>query len=185
MDTVRLEPLSSTHLPELERLVLDADVLRFLRVPEPVPAGFARRWLGRYEDGRGDGSLEGFAGVDRDGRFLGLGLVPHIDREAGEVELGYVVAPEARGRGVAGAILVALTRWAFDEAGALRAFLLIDVENRASSRVAERCGYRLEGVLRSIHLKQGRRIDAELWSRLPSDPEPDEQAPARAAAGRA
>jgi RimJ/RimL family protein N-acetyltransferase len=35
--------------------------------------------------------------------------------------------------------------------------------------VAERCGYIREGVMRSIHHKQGKRIDASLWSRLPSD----------------
>jgi hypothetical protein len=29
------------------------------------------------------------------------------------------------------------------------------------------------GVMRSQHLKQGIRIEAGLWSRLPTDPEPD------------
>ena len=77
---------------------------------------------------------------------------------------------EARGRGVATALLRALTRWAFDTAAALRVVLLIDTENTASSRVAARCGYVREGVMRSVHLKQGRRIDQEVWSLLPSDP---------------
>jgi RimJ/RimL family protein N-acetyltransferase len=44
------------------------------------------------------------------------------------------------------------------------------VENAPSKRIAERCGYQREGVMRSIHLKQDRRVDAELWSRLPTDP---------------
>jgi RimJ/RimL family protein N-acetyltransferase len=48
-------------------------------------------------------------------------------------------------------------------------FLIIDVDNEPSRRVAERCGYRHEGDMRSIHLKGGRRIDAGLWSRLPAD----------------
>ena len=47
--------------------------------------------------------------------------------------------------------------------------LIIDVANPASRRVAERCGYRLEGTMRSIHLKPERPDDAELWSRLRSD----------------
>ena len=62
-----------------------------------------------------------------------------------------------------------LTDWAFDEVGAERITLIIDVANEGSRRVAERCGYVREGAMRSIHLKQGRRVDAELWSRLPSD----------------
>jgi RimJ/RimL family protein N-acetyltransferase len=47
--------------------------------------------------------------------------------------------------------------------------LVINVDNAASERVAARCGYTREGVMRSIHLKQDIRVDAALWSRLPSD----------------
>jgi RimJ/RimL family protein N-acetyltransferase len=47
--------------------------------------------------------------------------------------------------------------------------LVIDVANVASQRVAERCGYVREGVMRSVHFKGDVRIDAELWSRLASD----------------
>jgi RimJ/RimL family protein N-acetyltransferase len=62
-----------------------------------------------------------------------------------------------------------LTDWAFEELGALRLELLIGVTNDASKRVAERSGYRFEGVLRSRHFKQDMREDTEIWSRLPSD----------------
>jgi RimJ/RimL family protein N-acetyltransferase len=169
---LRLEPLSARHLDDLDALAHDPEVLRFTRVPEPVPPGFAGSWLGRYEAGRRDGSAEGFAAIDGNGTFLGLALAPDIDVEGRQLELGYIVAAAARGRGVATAILRRLTRWAFTEAGALRAYLMIEVDNVASRRVAERCGYVQEGVLRSVHLKQDRRADLTLWSRLPSDPEP-------------
>jgi RimJ/RimL family protein N-acetyltransferase len=167
---VRLEPLSERHVGELEALVADPDVLHFTRVPEPAPAGFARRWVERYEQGREAGTHFGFAAVDGDGAFLGLALAPAFDAEGREVELGYIVAPAARGRGVATAMVRELTRWAFEELGALRAYLLIDATNAASLRVAERAGYVHEGVMRSVHLKQGRRIDQAVWSRLPTDP---------------
>jgi RimJ/RimL family protein N-acetyltransferase len=144
-------------------------VLRFTRVPEPVPPDFERAWLARYEAARLDGSAEAFAAVDEDEAFVGLALAPSIDREAGEVELGYIVAPAARGRGAATEILRALSDWALASLGAMRIVLIIDVGNPASARVAERCGYTREGVMRSIHLKPGVRVDAALWSRLPSD----------------
>jgi RimJ/RimL family protein N-acetyltransferase len=125
-----------------------------------------------YEQARRDGSREAFAVVE-DGRLLGLALAPHIDREAGEVELGYIVGPWARGRGVATEALRLLTRWAFDELGAQRIELIIEAANAPSVRVAERCGYVLEGERRSTYLKQGRRVDARIYSRLPSDPDPN------------
>ena len=170
-DRLRLEPLVAAHAPHLHTLVDDPDVLRFTRVPEPVPPGFADGWGARYEAGRAAGTMEGFAAFDPSGgAFLGLALIPEIDREARQVELGYLVAPPARGRGIATEMLRFLTRCAFEEAGALRAVLLIDVDNVASQRVAERCGYVLEGVARSLHLKQELRTDTQIWSRLPSDP---------------
>ena len=166
---LRLVPLAAGHLDAMDALVRDPDVLRFTRVPEPAPPGFARDWLDRYLAGRADGSRIGFAVEDDAGAFLGLALAPSIDAEAGEVELGYIVAPDARGRGVATALLRELTRWALDELRAQRIVLLIDAENAGSLRVAERCGYVREGVMRSAWVKQDRRADQEIWSRLPSD----------------
>ena len=165
-----LRPLAEEHLDAVGGLFDDPDVLRFTRLPVPPPPGFERQWLDRYQAGRRDGTREAFAVVDDDGRFLGMAMAVDIDREAREVELGYIVAPAARGRGVATAMLDELTHWAFAELEALRITLIIDVENRASTRVAERCGYVLEGVMRSSYLKDDLRIDAGLWSRLPSDP---------------
>jgi RimJ/RimL family protein N-acetyltransferase len=169
--SVVLEPLAREHLPGVENLLRDPEVLYFTRVPEPPSADFAETWLNRYESGREDGTREGFAIVDGRGEFLGLALAPRLDREARTAELGYIVAPAARGRGVATEALRLLTKWAFEERGMLRLELLIGVENGASKRVAERSGYRREGVLRSVHLKQDRREDTEIWSRLAADPE--------------
>ena len=50
--------------------------------------------------------------------------------------------------------------------------LQISVDNEPSRRVAARCGYVREGVMRSVHVKQELREDLELWSRLPGDPSP-------------
>ena len=164
---IRLEPLGPSHLEGVAALVEDPTVRRYTRIPEPPPSGFASEWLARYDDGRRDGTREGFAAVDADdGTFLGLALAPRIDSEAQTVELGYVVAAPARGRGVATEILRLLTEWAFSTLDAVRIELLISVGNPASKRVAERCGYQLEGVLRSLYYKPGVRDDFEVWSRL-------------------
>ena len=170
MNTLRLELLSDAHLAGVAALVADPEVLRFTRVPTPVPPDFAHTWIGRYEEARRDGTREAFAVVDGDGSFLGLAMAPVIDREGRTAELGYVVAPEARGRGVATQALRLLTEWAFAELGALRLELHISVDNEPSKRVAANCGYVREGVLRSVHVKQGVRADTEIWSRLPGDP---------------
>jgi RimJ/RimL family protein N-acetyltransferase len=168
---IRLIPVGEEHLAMIAALTQDPDVQRFARVPVPVPPDFAQTWLQRYETGRLDGSCEAFVAVDgRSGEVLGAGMAPHIDRATRTAELGYVVAPQARGRGVATEILRLLTEWGFSELGALRLELLISVDNVASKHVAARCGYVQEGVLRSLHVKQDVREDTEIWSCLPGDP---------------
>ncbi len=170
MSSIRLEPFAEGHLVGFRDMLKDRDVLRFTRMPEPVPAGFDRSWAALYDQGEANGTRKNFAIVDGyEGTFLGVAVVPSIDAEAATAELGYVVAPWARGRGVATDALGQLTTWAFSELGMVRLELLISIDNFASKRVAEHCGYRFEGVLRSLHFKQGRRSDTESWSRLASD----------------
>lgn len=173
MARVTLEPFGEQHLPDLIAMLGDPDLLRFTRVPDPPPEGFAGDWLARYQDGRTDGSREAFAALDEDGAFAGLALAPSIDVVAEEAELGYVVAPQARGRGVATAMLGELTRWAFGDRGLLRVYLIIDVANPASLAVARRGGYLHEGTLRNTFVKPGApRADVTIWSRLANDEGP-------------
>jgi RimJ/RimL family protein N-acetyltransferase len=164
---IRLEPFDRSHLAFLAELLDDPDVVRFTRVPADTPPGFSETWFGAYEQGRRDGTREAFAIVD--GGFLGVAVAPRIDRASRTAELGYLVAPAARGRGVATEALRLLTDWAFAQ-DLHRLELLISHENEGSKRVAERCGYVREGLLRSYWLKDDVRGDTEIWSRLPTDP---------------
>jgi RimJ/RimL family protein N-acetyltransferase len=166
---VRLVPLAREHLPGVEGLLDDPEVLRFTRMPDQAPPDFIETWFGLYERGRLDGTREAFAALGDEGEFLGLALAPKIEREAQTAELGYIVAPAARGRGVATAALRLLTEWAFAELDMVRLELLIGAANEPSKRVAERNGYRREGLFRSLYVKEGLRDDVEIWSRLASD----------------
>ena len=170
MGGVRLESFSRAHLGVLAELAADPDVQRFTRFPVPTPPDFAEVWWSRLEEGRRRQSRESFAVIEEGaGRVLGIAGAPKIDHEARTAELGYLIAPSARGRGVATQALAMLTNWALTELRALRLELLISDQNPASRQVAIRCGYHLEGLLRSLHLKDDIRWDTEIWSRLPTD----------------
>jgi RimJ/RimL family protein N-acetyltransferase len=170
---VRLVPLGEEHLPGVAAMVADPDVVRFTRFPEPLPEGFIAQWYARYRDGRRDGTCGAFAIIAAGGEFLGLALAVHIDGQAREAELGYMLAPGARGRGAATQALRQLSDWALDTIGMQRLQLLISADNEASSRVAKRAGYTLDGVLRSLYVKPGLRSDTEVWSLLPADVRPE------------
>jgi RimJ/RimL family protein N-acetyltransferase len=101
-----------------------------------------------------------------------LGEILLFSREWQVGELAYVVAPVARGRGIATDALKLLSRWALDQLGLQRLELKADPNNVASQRVAEKAGYQREGLLRSSFVVRGRRSDSVLYSRLPNDSSP-------------
>jgi ribosomal-protein-alanine N-acetyltransferase len=163
--SIHLVPFSPEHRAAFAETIRDPDGLRFTGTPDPIPDGWEDDWMRRYAE---KDDRYNFAILDADDSFVGYAVAFSVDRKDLEAELGYSVSPWARGRGVATAALDALTAWAFDE-GLLRVSLMIAVSNQASSRVAEKAGYTLEGVLRSMHQKNGRREDMQTWSKLPSD----------------
>ena len=166
-DEIRLEPLDARHAASMDALARDVDVARFTRLPDPVPDAFGERWVERYRRGRDERTNEGFAIVDfESGDFLGFMALVSLNLETQEAEAGYIVASNARGRGVATRGLRLLTAWAFAELPLERIELHIDAENSPSEIVAQRCGYTREGVLRWTYLKPGVRSDTIVYSKL-------------------
>ena len=81
-----------------------------------------------------------------------------------------------RGRRAASAVresstaLRLLSQWSLEAVGLQRLELITDPDNRASQRVADKVGFRREGVLRA-HLRHpdGRVRDSVLFSLLPGE----------------
>ena len=168
---IRLRPLTAADEPGFAMLVADPDVLRFTRVPDAPAPDFARMWLERYLTAWEEGSRAGFAiETVADGGWAGFAGIVGYDAAAAQAELGYMVTPAFRGRGLAVRALRLLTDWALTEIGLARVELIIGVDNDASLRVARRCGYVSEGVRRSMWVKGDRRADVAVFSRLPDDP---------------
>ena len=170
-DAIRLEPLGSRFADELGALALDDDVRRYTFVPSTPRDGFGADWARAYDDAWADGSRAGFAVLDAaTGAFVGMAGFVKLDLDARQAEAGYVVAPAARGRGLARRALALLTAWGFGELELVRIELRIDVTNEPSLAVARRAGFTQDGVLRSLSFKEGRRSDISVWSRLRDEP---------------
>jgi [ribosomal protein S5]-alanine N-acetyltransferase len=162
--------MSRGDVPDLLELVADEAIKEFTLVPTAAGESFVRSWIRGYEDGWRGGTRAGFVvRAAGGGEFLGFASMFGLVLPAGEAEIGYAVAPGARGRGVAGRALALLTRWGLGELGLERIELRIAVTNPVSERVAARGGYTQEGVLRHVHFKEGRRVDLGVWSRLRGD----------------
>ena len=83
--------------------------------------------------------------------------------------LGYWVRTSCAGRGVASAAAHLVAHFGFEELGLRRIEIVVNVDNAASLRVAEKVGATREGVLRNRLVNDGRAEDAVMFSLLPSD----------------
>jgi RimJ/RimL family protein N-acetyltransferase len=99
------------------------------------------------------------------GEIVGGANLHHLDAERSIVEIGYWVLPHARGRGFGTRIARLLAEHAFG-LGVERVAAYVNVGNVASERVLERAGYTREGVVRSMPVPSGRRVDKTLFSLL-------------------
>jgi RimJ/RimL family protein N-acetyltransferase len=147
-----LRPWREADAPALVAVYRDDDVLRRWTSPGPRDEPAAVRWVRGERQGWEAGQRYAFAVVEQAGRAPGGTLVGHavLKPHAEGAEVGYWTAAHARGRGVAPRALQALTHWAFaaftaDEMPRLD--LLHRIDNTASCRVADKCGYSFAEIM--------------------------------------
>jgi RimJ/RimL family protein N-acetyltransferase len=87
--------------------------------------------------------------IDRsDGRIIGSTGFHHIHWQVPRFEIGYWLRTSCTGKGYAAEAVRALSRAAFKQLGVARLDIHCDDLNEASAKVAERCGFTLDAVLR-------------------------------------
>lgn len=104
-----------------------------------------------------------------DGRYLGGTGLHRFDWETGRFEIGYWLRDSAVGRGYASEAAWRLTTFAFAELGAERVEIRADVLNARSRQVAERLGFKLEGILRAWTRWDGQLRDQAVYSLIRSE----------------
>jgi RimJ/RimL family protein N-acetyltransferase len=146
----------------------DPEILRWRHRPLPDPAeaeAYIRRRTGEWA---------------RDERLTWAVCEPTTGEMLGEVELDLDLChgtadvacwalPAARGRGMTTTALSAVLRFAFGGLGLHRVTYAWADGNIPSGRVAEKCGFRIEGRQRDAWLVDGRRVDVHVAGRLATD----------------
>jgi RimJ/RimL family protein N-acetyltransferase len=163
---LHLRPWRPSDAADVQAACSDPEIARWTYVPVPYTASVASAWVGSealtaWATGRG----AHFAVLDSVSGAL-LGSVGVTNRDRGVWEIGWWVAPAARGRGVATDAARTLLRW-------LRAATDVSVVewravvgNVGSRIVASRLGFTFEGVQRARFAKDGVREDDWVGSLL-------------------
>lgn len=164
-ETITLRPVRQSDLERLYDFHLDianrGPYFPIGIMPEPV---FRKKFseTGFWEDDNGTLVI-----VDRADEIVGhiefFRTVSYLD----ELELSYhVYSEEHSGQGIATEAVTLMTGYLFDRKKHNRIRLIIHPENAASKRVAEKCGYKYEGISRGAWFHRGRNHDVVVFAIL-------------------
>ncbi len=150
----------------------DPDVARYTMVPSPYTLSDAEEFIAGRSDAWAEGNFT-FAIVDAvTDEFLGMCGVHNSQPgglAGGAAEVGYWLAPGARGRGVMTRALTLLCRWCFESMPLERLTWYTLEGNTASRAVAERVGFQIEGYVRLGIIHRGTRVDCWMGGLLRAD----------------
>ena len=170
-DVVLLRPWGEADAPGMVLAFSDPVMQRFSWRTTAFTETDARDYFAEQEEARLRGEELNFALAEPRDQDVVLGgaSLYEVRLDRGCAAVGYWLAPQARGRGLATHAVRLLARWAFAELGLARLELTCSPDNEASQHVAGRCGFSREGLLRSHVPFKGARRDSVIYSLLPGE----------------
>jgi RimJ/RimL family protein N-acetyltransferase len=156
---VRLEPLSLAHHPDLCRVGLDEDLVRWTEAYPLTPDGL-RIYIENALQRQAEGSVLPFAVISKAaGRAIGSTRYGNIDRANRRVEIGWTwYGRDFQRTAVNTECKCLLLRHAFETLGCLRVEFKTDVLNERSRKAILRIGAKEEGVFRKHMLMPSGRV---------------------------
>lgn len=170
-ERLTLRPFAPADADRLQSLLSDGRIAEgTLRIPHPYPAGAAIEWISTLPGLWQAGTMAVWAVVRRADDVLVGSYSLRIRASHHRAEVGYWVAREVWGQGVATEAARAVLVFGFDTLNLHRIDAHYFVENPASGRVLEKAGMRHEGRLRGAVFRDGVPRDLELCAMLRTDP---------------
>jgi RimJ/RimL family protein N-acetyltransferase len=129
----------------------------------PIPV-FKKQFAetGFWEEGMGRMVV-----TDKEGRLLGTVVYFKDPSYQSGYEVGYaILRKEDRGRGYMTEALRIFSAYLFETRNVPRLQITTFEGNIAARRIAEKCGYRFEGIMRQMGFLRGRHVDAARYSLL-------------------
>ena len=116
------------------------------RIPHPYPAGSAERFVYAAREANSAGRDMTLVMTPIRGKSDAIGSISLESRGRDRLALGYVLAPEVWGKGLATEAAGAIISAAFGLTSTLEILASVRVENEASKTVLEKCGFALLGT---------------------------------------
>jgi len=151
---------------DVELLVVflnNSKVTKYLtsRIPQPYSCQDAECWVNT-------GSKEGITkAIDIDGKLAGIiGVSIGEYENSRSAEIGYWLAEQYWGKGIATKVLTQMTNDIFSNTEIVRLFAPVFSPNIASMHVLKKCGYLQQGIFKKALFKNDEYFDGHLFEKI-------------------
>lgn len=165
--SLTLRPHRDADIPRITHACQDPQARQWIPLPAPYTDLDARSYVAGALSGGANGTSFEWA-IESDGQWVGnIGL---HDRRGDTFEVGFLVHPDARGRGICSRALRLLAAYVFDGLGLNGLTWRAAHGNFGSRRVAWSCGFTVDGMWPVPHpVSDGVSVDGIWMGHLRSD----------------
>lgn len=170
-----LKAMEPQDIDAVTAICQDPEIQKWTTVPSPYSRADAETFITKIAPAGREAGTDAVFGLYHatTGEILGVvGL--HRIKAAGrnrtaDAEIGYWLAPEARGNGYITEAVQAVCRWAFAVLELHRIEWIAFAGNASSRQVALRAGFTIEGTYRGKHIWRGEVVDEWFGALLATD----------------
>ena len=159
-----LRPFTAADADDVTQACQDAETLRWLPLPRPYTRANAEWFIGTFGPSQRESGAGIVFAIESAGRLAGAIDLKQVNWAARVAEVGYWVAPWARGRGIAPQATRALSEWAIRDHGFERVQLFAAVGNAAASDPTSRRHRSRRGLCRARGTQTARTTQRGWWS---------------------
>lgn len=161
---LELSPPTEEDADAITLACQDPEIQRWTSIPVPYGSEHAGTFIESVE---ADWGATYTWAIRRGGELVGMASL--FDVDDGAAEVGYWIAPNARGQGIAVEAIEAVCTFGFSDLGLQRIAWEAIAGNTASARCARRAGFAYEGCARLGIFQRGTRYDSWRAARIIDD----------------
>lgn len=162
-----LRSIDGADASAIARYAADVEISRWTEIPHPYTMAHAREFIdfSVQENRNGKSAHFGIEWIGS-GEIIGMCSLTNIDRDARSGEIGYWLAKDYWGKGIASDSVEMIMRHGFLTLRMTRLYARVIAPNEKSLRLLDRLGFVDEGTLREAFWRNGRAYDVRMFSML-------------------
>lgn len=157
---VTMRPIEMSDAEKLQMWINDPELRTFLGQYMPMGLADEKKWIESMSQNKNHIVLM----IEVDGEAIGTMGLHNINWKDRTAVTGSLIGNKnCHGKGYGTDAKMTLLKYAFDELGLRKIKSEVQATNERSRRCLERCGYKLEGTLRSETFRKGRYVATNVF----------------------